>query len=100
MKRFVPLVAVAVAFAGLSAPASAGTTSVAWKKGYKKSITVRKGTTVRFVWSDNLAHNMVGAISKGNIRGRGKAVSARFSRSGTVYCSLPGHAMYVRVNVR
>lgn len=100
MRKFVSLAVAATVFAGLAVPASAGTVNVAWKKGYRKTVNVRKGTVVRFVWSDTLPHNMVGAVSKGTIRGRGKAVSVRFNRSGDVYCSFPGHSMHVRVNAR
>lgn len=81
----------------LAVPAMAATT-VSWKTSTKRTITVRKGSTVKLVWGDSAPHNVAG-FHRGIITGRGKSWSHRFTRSATLLCDLhPG--MRIRVNVR
>ena len=98
MKKLAAAALTAFVFAGLAGPATAGS-SVAWKTGYKKTITVKKGQKVKFVWADGDPHNMTGAARAGFMKGRGKSVTKAFSRSGTIRCSIHGN-MWVKVNVR
>ncbi|MEI6447464.1 MAG: hypothetical protein WCO96_06235 [Actinomycetes bacterium] len=98
MNKLAAAALTAFVFAGLAGPATAGS-SVAWKTGYRTSITVKKGQKVKFVWADSQPHNMYGAASAGAIRGRGKSVTKSFRRSGTIRCSYHPN-MWVKVNVR
>lgn len=98
MKKLAATALAGFAFAGLAAPAVAGS-RVAWKDGLRTSINVRKGQPVRFIWGDNQPHNMYGAASAGAIRGRGKSVVKSFRKSGTIHCSFHPR-MWIKVNVR
>ena len=98
MKKLAAAALAAFAFAGLAGTATAGS-SVIWKTGSKKSITVKKGQRVKFVWGDSQPHNMYGAASAGAIRGRGKSVTKSFRRSGTIRCSYHPN-MWIKVRVR
>jgi len=98
MKKLAATAITAFVFAGLAGPAAAGA-AVAWKTGYRTTITVKKGQKVKFVWADSQPHNMVSAAKAGLIKGRGKSVVRSFSRSGTIYCSLHSN-MWVKVRVR
>lgn len=99
MRRITALAATIAVCAALAIPAIAATPRVTWAAGVTKSVTISKGGSVTFVWGDNYPHNMTGAASNGSVRGRGRTVTKRFSRSGTVYCSFHPN-MSVRVNAR
>ncbi len=62
-----------------------------------KSLTVGKGTKLRFVWVGDAPHNVKGAgISIGTRTSGSKTVTAR--RSGTLVCTIhPGMSMKLRV---
>ncbi len=92
------LLGVSVLLVAVAVPAFAATTAVSWKTSTKRTITVRKGTTVKLVWGDSAPHN-VGGFHRGIITGRGKSWSHRFTRSATLLCDLHP-SMRVRVNVR
>ena len=89
---FVTAIALTLA---LAVPALAAK-SVSWKTSTNRTITVRKGTAVKLVWSDSQPHNVRGYTG---VYGRGHIWSHRFTRSATLYCDL--HAgMRLRINVR
>ena len=93
------LLGVSVLLLALAVPALAAT-SVSWKDGTNRTVNVKRGATVRFVWADKKLHNVVGnGIASRNIKGRGKSWSHRFTSSVTLYCAYHGN-MVVRVNVR
>ena len=62
-----------------------------------KSLTVSKGTTLRFVWAGHLPHNVVGPGTNIGARVRG-SVSVR-ARSGSYVCTIH-RGMKVSVRVR
>jgi len=62
------------------------------------SVSVSRGTTLRFVWAGHLPHNLVGPGANYGARVRG-SVSVRASRSGTYICTIHrGMAVSVRVH--
>jgi plastocyanin len=99
--------AVVAAAAALAVPAlAAGTTSVALKDAFfaPKSLTVQRGTTIRFRWVGLLPHNVT--VRKGpqrfhtRIFTHGHVFSFRFTRSGSylIVCTIhPGMQMNLRV---
>ncbi len=108
MKRTLILIAVALTLA-LSAAAgsavadggaqAAGSKSISVRDDYfsPKSVTVSRGTKLRFVWSGRRAHNVVGPGTNISARVRGSA-SVR-ARSGRYVCTI--HAgMRLTVKVR
>jgi plastocyanin len=61
-----------------------------------KSITVSRGTTLRFVWAGRLPHNIVGPGT--NIGARVKGSASVKARSGTYVCTIHrGMALAVKV---
>jgi plastocyanin len=89
----------------LALPALAGTTSVSVKDNFfsKTSLTVRKGTTVRWVWRGHAPHNVTvtrGPVkfhSANKVRG---SYSKKLTRAGTytLVCTIhSGMRMKLRV---
>lgn len=109
MKRLIALlVAVgAVAAAVIAMPAFAATKSV--KVGPQisfgpKKLSIKRGTTVRFVWTGGLPHNV--RISKGPQRGaiskvktKGTA-SRRFTKPGTYTIVCDVHAPTMKMTIK
>ncbi len=105
-KLLAALVAACVAGTALFAiPALAATKSVSLKddKFAPKSVTVKKGTTVKFVWKGKHPHNVV--VAKGPKKFRSKtqtkgSFKAKVSKKGTykIICEIhPGMNLKVKV---
>ena len=87
--------AVAGANSGAHA-ASSKTIKVLDNKFSPKKVTVSKGSTLRFVWAGNRAHNLVGPGV--NVPPRVKGSKSVKARTGTYYCSIHS-GMQVSVKV-
>ncbi|MDX6726977.1 MAG: hypothetical protein QOK49_1782 [Baekduia sp.] len=98
--------ATAVAAGALAIPALAATTTVQLKdnKFAPTSITVKKGTTVKWVWKGKAPHNVT--VSKGPAKFRSTtqvkgSYSKKLTRAGTytILCTIhaPGMKMTVKV---
>jgi plastocyanin len=107
---------VATAISGLTAaaaiPAFAATTSVKVgdnyfvRKGSRPTVTISKGSTLRFVWRGSAPHNVVkksgpGAGFRSPVK-VGGSYSHRFTRAGSyvLYCTIHGPVMSLNVRVR
>jgi len=79
---------------------SAGTTTISVRDSYfsPKSVSVSKGSTLRFVWAGRLPHNLVGPGANYGARVKG-SVSVRATRSGSYVCTIH-RGMKLSVNVR
>jgi plastocyanin len=113
MKRILALVATMAALAAIviSAPAgaagapqaSAAAVTVKLKDSFFSpgSLTVRRGTPVRFVWAGKLAHNMTGGglpRSLARTRVRGSFTAAFAPGLKTIVCTIhPGMVLKLRV---
>jgi plastocyanin len=107
-KLLAAFAAVAVALAAWAAPSLAGgTTTVAVKdnKFVPKSLTIAKGTTVRWVWKGRERHNV--AVAKGPSRFRASTrkkghYTHTFKRTGTyrLVCTIHAPDMRMRVTVK
>ena len=79
---------------------AAGSTTITLHDSYfsPKSVSVSKGSTLRFVWAGRLPHNLVGPGANVSARVKG-SYSVRASRSGSYLCTIH-RGMKVSVKVR
>lgn len=100
-KLLASLVVVAVLTAGAVA-AQAATTNVAWKVGSKKSLIVKRGNAVKWIWSDSRPHDVRGPGLRTSVRKRPFSVRKVFRRTGrfTYICSIHPSTMKTFVRVR
>jgi plastocyanin len=103
MRKITLLVAALALVAALIATqAFAATTSVSWKVGSNKTVKIRKGGTVKWVWADSSPHNVKGkGFSSKVVTGKGKTYSHRFRTKGTfkVICQVHPTTMKTVVKV-
>ena len=102
MRKILISLTLAVALAAGAVAAQAATTTISWKVGSKKSITVKRGGAVKWVWSDSKLHDVRGPGLKTSIRKRPFSVRKVFRRSGrfTYICSVHPSTMKTIVRVR
>lgn len=82
MRRLAALLVIASLV--VAATAYAATTSVSWKVGTNKTVKIKKGGTVKWVWADSAPHNVQGAGFKSKtVAKRGFTFSHRFTKKGT-----------------
>jgi plastocyanin len=108
LRRFSPVAVVVVLVVALAAiPAFAKTRSVSVKDDVfaPKSITVKKGTSVKWVWKGKHPHNVTvtsGPVKFHSSTKKKGAYTHRFSKKGTykILCTIhaPGMKMTVKVN--
>jgi plastocyanin len=103
MRKYTALLAVLALTAALVATqAFAATTSVTWKVGSNKTVKIRKGGTVKWVWGDGQPHNVKGSGFKSKVlSGKGKTYSHRFGSKGTfkILCQIHPTTMKTTVKV-
>ena len=79
-----------------------GTTTVKWKLPTSSTVKIKKGSSVKWVWTDSLAHNVKGPgfTSKTSSK-KGFAYTHRFTKAGTfkVICTIHGSSMKTTVKV-
>jgi plastocyanin len=101
--RRISLVLVVLALAAAIAAASAfAATSTPWKIGTNKTVKIRKGGTVKWVWADGAPHNVKGPGFKSRVMsGKGRAYSHRFGKRGTfkIVCEIHPGSMKTTVKV-
>jgi plastocyanin len=103
MRKFLALLAaLALVVALVATQAFAATTSVTWKIGTNKTVKIRKGGTVKWVWGDGQPHNVKGSGFKSKVvTGKGKTYSHRFGSKGTfkIICQIHPTSMKTTVKV-
>jgi plastocyanin len=106
MKKSIAGVAAVAAAGALAVPALAATKSVQVKdnKFVAKSITVKKGTTVKWVWKGEAPHDV--AVTKGPAKFKSSvktsgSFSKKLTKKGTysIVCTIhaPGMKMTIKV---
>ncbi|MGZ4267770.1 MAG: cupredoxin domain-containing protein [Solirubrobacteraceae bacterium] len=105
MKRILAMVAALAACALLAVPALAATRSITVADTYykPKSVTVTRGTTIRWVWRGKLPHDV--RVKSGPVKFRSRIMqkgsySRTLTRAGTyrIYCTVhPNMTMTLRV---
>ena len=82
--------------------AQAATTTVSWRVGSKKTITITRGNAVKWVWRDSQPHDVRGPGLRTSIRRRPASVRKVFRKRGrfTYICSVHPSTMKTVVRVR
>ena len=102
MRKFSLLLAALALVAALAATQAFAATGVTWKVGTKKTVKIRKGGTVKWVWGDSAPHNVKGPGFKSSVKtGKGKSYSHRFRSKGTfkIICQIHPTTMKTTVKV-
>jgi plastocyanin len=102
MRKLTALLAVLALGAAIVAAQALAATNVSWKVPTNKTIKVKKGTTVKWVWSDGQPHNVKGPGFKSKVlTGKGKSYSHRFGSKGTfkIICQVHPTSMKLTVKV-
>jgi plastocyanin len=83
--------------------AYATTTSVSWKIGTNKTVKIKKGASVKWIWADGSPHNVKGpGFSSGSpVTKKGKTYTHRFTKKGTfkIICQVHPTSMKTVVKV-
>src|SRR6476469_675800 len=94
MRKLIALGAVVALVAAVVAAQAFAATGTPWKIGISKTVKIRKGGTVKWVWADGQPHNVKGSGFKSKVlTGKGKTYSHRFGSKGTfkIVCQIhPG----------
>src|SRR4051794_22513217 len=81
MRRLAALLVIASLVFAASAFAATG---VSWKVGTSKTVTIKKGGSVKWTWADSAPHNVQGSGIKSKVvAGRGHTFTHRFGKKGT-----------------
>jgi len=101
--RRISLVFVVLALAAAIVAATAfAATNTPWKVGINKTVKIRKGGTVKWVWADGAPHDVKGpGFTSKVMSGKGKTYSHRFGKRGTfkIVCQIHPGAMKTIVKV-
>ena len=94
------LVAALAAIGAVSA--FGGTSTVSWKLPVNKTVKIKKGGSVKWVWADSLPHTVKGpGFSSKESASKGFSYTHKFSKKGTfkIICSIHGSSMKTTVKV-
>src|SRR4051812_3818982 len=100
--RIVIFVVVAALAAIGAVSAFGGSTTVGWKLPVSKTVNIKKGASVKWVWADGLPHNVKGpGFSSATSSKKGFSFSHKFGKKGTfkVICTIHGSSMKTTVKV-
>ena len=83
------------------AVAQAATTNVSWKVGSKKTLTIKRGNAVKWIWADSQPHDVRGTGLRTSIRRRPFSVRKVFRTRGrfTYICTVHPSTMKTVVRV-
>jgi plastocyanin len=102
MRKLIATLAVASLMAISGAVALAATPSVNWKVGSMKTVKIKKGGTVKWVFAGDAPHNVKGPgfMSKTSAK-KGFAFSRKFNAKGSfkIYCTVHPTTMKTTVKV-
>jgi plastocyanin len=102
MRRFASLFVIAALVAGVVAATAFAATPVTWKVGTNKTVKIRKGAAVKWIWGDGAPHNVKGSGFKSKVlTGKGKTYSHTFRTRGTfrIICQIHPTTMKTVVKV-
>lgn len=102
MRKITALLAVAAVVAAVLAVQAFAATGVTWKVGTNKTVKIRKGGTIKWVWGDGSPHNVKGPGFKSKVlTGKGKSYSHTFRVKGTyrIICQIHPTTMKTVVKV-
>jgi plastocyanin len=102
MRRLAFLLVIASLLAAVVAASAFAATNVSWKIGSVKTVKIRKGGTVKWIWADGAPHNVKGpGFTSKTVSGKGKSYSHKFGKKGTfkIYCQVHPSSMKTKVVV-
>jgi len=102
MRKITLLLAALALVGALVATQAFAATAVTWKVGTNKTVKIRKGGTVKWVWGDGSPHNVKGSGFKSKVlTGKGKSYSHTFRTRGTfkIVCQIHPSTMKATVKV-
>ena len=84
MRRLVSFLVIASLVAALAATTAFAATNVAWKVGAKKTVSIKRGGTVKWIWADREPHDVKGpGFASKIVTKKGYTYSHRFRKRGT-----------------
>jgi plastocyanin len=102
MRRLASFLVIASLVAALAATTAYAATNVSWKIGSVKTVKIKKGATVKWIWADGAPHNVKGpGFTSKTVSGKGKSYSHKFGKKGTfrIYCQVHPSSMKTKVVV-
>jgi plastocyanin len=102
MRRFASFLVIASLVAALAATTAYAATNVSWKIGSVKTVKIKKGATVKWIWTDGSPHNVKGpGFTSKTVAKKGTTYSHRFRKKGTfkIYCQVHPTSMKTKVVV-
>jgi plastocyanin len=101
MRKLTALFSVLAVIGAVFAVQAFAASSVAWKVGSKKTISIRRGGSVKWVWSDNQTHNVHGPGFTSKLSSKkGFTFTRRFTKRGTFTIICQVHPKTMKTVVR
>ncbi len=99
MRRISIFIATVAVFGALAAPTGASTTkTINWTFGTDASVSIKKGDSVKWVWSGG-PHNVAGSSTSGSPRSGG-SYTRKFTSKGTFKFYCKPHKAIMNATVR
>jgi plastocyanin len=84
MRRLASFLVIASLAAALVATTAFAATNVTWKVGAVKTVSIKKGGTVKWIWSDRKPHDVKGpGFASRIVSKKGYTYSHRFTKRGS-----------------
>jgi plastocyanin len=102
MRKLAAFIVLAALVAALVAAQTFAATSVSWHVGINKTVKIKKGGTVKWVWSDGQPHDVKGpGFSSKTTSKKGFTYSHVFKKKGTfkIICQVHPTSMKATVKV-
>jgi plastocyanin len=102
MRKLIVLAALVVVASLATATAFAATTSVSWKVPSKKTVKIKRNSSVKWVWADRQPHNVKGpGFRSKTVTRKGFSYTRKFTKRGTfrILCEVHPTTMKTVVKV-
>jgi plastocyanin len=101
MRKITALLAVLALVGAIVAVQAFAATNVTWKVGSNKTVKIRKGGTVKWIWGDGSPHNVKGpGFTSKVLTGKGKSFSHKFGKKGTFKITCQIHPTTMKTIVK
>jgi len=99
MRRITVFIATIAVFGVLAAPTGAATTkTISWTYNVNKTLSVKKGDSVKWLWS-NGPHNVAGSSSSGGTKVSG-SYTRKFTSTGTFSFYCQPHRSIMKATIK
>ena len=102
MRKLIVLISVLAVIGAVFAVQALAASTVAWKVGTKKTVSIKKGASVKWVWSDGQTHNVKGPGFTSKLSSKkGFTFTHKFGKKGTftIICQVHPKTMKTVVKV-